>query len=197
MSSLFKKLSNVFLINSTAFAGVSPTKQTEVLTGSEGLPVLFVPDFANLSNRKNIRDKLLAGVDVSMELEFNGVSLSEEELRCLSLVRPILEKIGGIGPKYPWLPAAEFANIKIGANKIERSGHTIGKATAKKLWERASSYWAGSKKPVSIGVPTDGYSYNNRTAEFYSDRVVIGCQTITRAEVEYIARTCEWDPVIK
>lgn len=200
-SNLFRKLSSVFLINSSAFAVAGATKQTEILTMNTGLPVLFVPDFVALSNRKQIRDKLLGGEDVSMELEFNGVTLDDEEMRCLKLVRPILEKIGGIGPKYPWLAAEDHSgNIKFqGANesRVVRNGHHVGKAVALKVWQRASKFWAGQgKAPASHEERTDGYGYANKTVSYNQNGVTIGCQTISRSEVEFIARHYDWEPVL-
>jgi hypothetical protein len=198
-SNLFRRLSTVLLVNSSAFAAASPTMQTGVLTENSGLPVLFVASFSELSNRKLIRDKLLRGDDVSRELEFNGIELSDEERRVLALVTPILEKIGAIGPKYPWLPEKDFSHEILfvkhgGSDRIKRSGNYIGKSTASRIWNKAAPFWAGmTAKPARHDVPTNGASYNNRDVNYNDDGVVIGCQTVARAEVEFIARHYGWE----
>lgn len=104
-SNLFRKLSAVLLINSSEFAKATPKIQTSVLVENAGLPVEFVTDFFDLSSKRAIRDKLLAGKDVSRELEFNEVTLDAEELRALDLIKPVLEKIEAIGPV--WWQQAE------------------------------------------------------------------------------------------
>jgi hypothetical protein len=84
-SNLFRRLTTVLLVNATEFARATTKAQT-ALIAEAGLPVEFVTDFFDLGNKRIIRDKLLAGTDVSRELEFNGVMLSPEEIRAFDLM---------------------------------------------------------------------------------------------------------------
>jgi hypothetical protein len=198
-SKLFRRLSAVLLINSSEFATQTPTAQTATLTKAEGLPILFVPNFVALSDKRAIREKLLSGQDVTTELEFNGINLTDDDRVALKAVLPVLEKIGAIGPSYPWAPEAAEAlvsNLKLESNKVRRAGHVLGKMSCNFIWKKASHYWSGGPKPGVHGTRTDGYSYNNRDVTYRPDEVVIGCQTISRAEVEYIARHFGWEPVV-
>ncbi len=193
-SNLFRKLSSVLLINSQAFGRASPTEQTEVMAnGGAGIAVLFVPTFVQLSNRKAIRDKLLAGKDVSVELEFNGIDLSDEDRRVLALVGPVLEKISDIDSSYPWLDFDEPPTSSCGETRVSRNGYTCSVRVAKTAWEIASAYWAGGDPPGSFSAKISGY---NRMVEFGQDDIVFGCQRVTRGEAEAIARHYGWEPNI-
>lgn len=199
-SNLFRRLSAVLLINTAEFAKAAPTTQTKTIAAADGLPVEFVADFLDLGNKRIIRDKLLSGKDVSRELEFNGVKLDAEELQALDLIKPVLAKIEAIGPSYPWLPVVDHsATIKFtGTDKrtINRNGHTLSRSVAEMIWKKASRFWSGGGRPASYDVRTDGYGYANKTASFTATHVSIGCQTIERSEVEFIARHYGFEPVV-
>jgi hypothetical protein len=95
------------------------------------------------------------------------------------------------------LPTKDFSStIECGKDRIKRSGHFVGKAVAKRIWEKASKFWSGGPAPASNDVATDGYGYGNRRASYSREAVTIGCQTISRAEVEYIARFYSFEPVV-
>lgn len=196
-----KKLSAVFLVSTAGFASLSAKDQTAVMAQTGGLPIEFVPDFRELNNRRSLRDKLLAGHNVSRELEFNDIELNDEERRVLTLIQPVLEKIGGGATAYPWLPDEDFkSTITFGNNYstavIRRNGHYVGLKAAKTIWMRASAFWAGGEKPKSGKAAADGHYTANKTVEITATGVSIGCQTMTRAEVEYIAREKKWEPNI-
>jgi hypothetical protein len=197
-SKIFRALSAVFLVNSTEFAKASPTEQTEVLLESSGRTVLFVKNFLELQNKRVLRDKLLAGSDVSTELEFNGITLTDGEMAALRAVKPILAKIDGIEEGYPWLGEAvsegrfQFHD-RYGVKLHGSSSHWCRVKTAKKMWDAASKYWGtGERTPVSkLPSSFDGY---RRTPEIHDNKIVIGCQSITRAEAEFIAKHYGWEP---
>jgi hypothetical protein len=196
-SNLFRVLSTAIIINSQAFAKASPTEQTATMTQAVGKTVLFVENFYTLTNPALIRDKLLKGEDVSTELEFNGLELTSEELSMLSRVRPILDKIANIGPSYPWTVEADEAtknDYQFGSQSIKRKsqGYTIGYKVAEKLWNRASRYWSGSQKPQTHYENAGGY--HSKPVVYNLDSIQIGCQTIPRSAVEYIARVRGWVP---
>jgi hypothetical protein len=197
-SNLFRKLTAVLLVNSSEFAGKAASTQTATLKEAGGLPIEFVPNFTDLSNRKVIREKLLSGKDISRELEFNNVILTDEEFKAIALVKPVLAKIESIGPSYPWLAAVEPSGISFdnAKKKIRRNGHDLAQTTALRIWNKASAYWAGGEKPTSHYTSSNYYS-NGREVRYGTDSVSIGCQTIPRAEVEYIARTMGWEPNVR
>jgi hypothetical protein len=196
-SNLFRRLSAVLLVNTAEFTKATPATQTKTIAAAEGLPVEFVTDFLDLGNKRLIRDKLLSGRNVGRELEFNDVTLSDDELKALELIKPILAKIEGIGPSYPWLPVKDFkGTIECTKDRVKRNGHTVGKAVAKRIWDKASKFWSGGPMPSSNEVATDGHGWGNRTASYSKDAVTIGCQTIPRVEVEYIARCYNFEPIV-
>lgn len=195
---VFKKLTSVFLVSGSAFATLSAAKQTSTLAEADGLPIEFLPDFVALSSRALIRDKLLNGQDVSRELEFNNVTLDAEELRALSLVKPVLAKIEAIGPKYPWLKPVDHSDKWTFPNTTVRrlNGHYVSQAMAKSMWKAASAYWAGGDKPASRQVRTNGSYYADHTFSMTTDSIKIGCNTIPREEVEWLARHFSWEPTL-
>ena len=160
-------------------------------------PVKFVSNFAQIRDIKKLRDNLLAGKDVELELEFNGIVLDEADRATLRAFMPILAKIGAHVPAYPWLNfSEEFNHITLANNgkKISRNGHSIGLKAAKAMWDKASKYWAGlSKKPGQYTVGSNYYNSGYSVA-ITDTTIAIGCQTIPRAEVEYIARWQNWEP---
>lgn len=193
-----RKLTSVFLVSASAFANLSAAKQTSTLAEAEGLPIEFLPDFVALTSRNVIRDKLLKGQDVSRELEFNSVTLDAEELRALALVKPVLEKIEAIGPKYPWLPPVDHSDkFTFPSNTVRRtSGHYVSLLMARGMWKAASCYWAGGEKPKSREVKANGSYYSNNTFSVSMDGIKIGCQSIPRIEVEWLARHFDWEPTL-
>jgi len=196
---IFRRLSAVLLISSDQFARQSVTKQTSIIAlATPTQPVRFVPNFLDLMNIKRLRDRLLDGKDIEIELEFNGIEFTAEERAAMRAFLPVLTKLNAKVPAYPWLnPAEEFACFELTSKgpKIRRNGHDIGVKTAKSVWERASKYWAGGKKPQSYYIGSNYYS-NGHNVVITETQVSIGCQTIPRAEVEYLARWQNWEPVI-
>jgi hypothetical protein len=194
-SKVIRRLSSVCLINSVSFIALGDEAKTKLLAEAAGLPIEFT-DFAQMTDKKAIREGLLAGHDVERRLEFNGIILNDVERAAIKAVNPILEKINGIGPNYSW--AAKFensgGNINCGAMRVRRGGHTVGKKTAEAVWKRASRHWSGGPAGFTFSIKADGSGYNNRTVSIDKNSVTIGCQTIPRAEVEYIARHYGWEP---
>jgi hypothetical protein len=194
-SNLFRALSSVFLINSASFAKLAASTQTSTLGKAGEKPIKFVTDFVGLSNKKTIREALLDGKDVSMELEFNGVSLDESELATLKAVGPVLKKISGIGPSYPWLPEITDCSLQFTENSIKKGGNSLAKSTAKAIWNKASKYWSGGTKPTSHMHGGDYYRRGNEV-RYTPEGVLVGCQRATRGEVEAMARHYGWEPVV-
>lgn len=196
-SGLLRVLSDVVLVSAAAFSRLGVSKQTETMTTltKAGKPVEFVSDFNILTDRRYIREKLLSGKDIARELEFNGLDLSAEDAMAIKAITPLLARIDAMGPKYEWLPVgnATFTGIEFVGESIRRDGHSITCRTAKTFWDRASKYWSGGPKP-SDGYHNVGGSYRDI---YYSNAgVKIGCQSISRLEVEHIAKEMGWAPVV-
>jgi hypothetical protein len=194
-NSCFRKLTSVFLISSSVFAKAAPAQQTEVLSQSNGLPVVFVPSFYELQNPSSIRSKLLKGEDVSLEFEFNNITLSDEDQRGLKLIQPLLEKIASIGPDYPWLAPVDHKNITFTDETIVRNGYSITKEAAERVWKKASKVWAtGKGVSDSVQINTGG-QFGSRWVSVTKAQCTIGCQTLKRSEIEFVARQLGWAPV--
>lgn len=192
-----RRLTGVTLISSMEFAKLSAKDQTAVFADAAGQTIEVVHDFNSYRDRKAIRDKLLSGKDATRELEFNGIILSPEELVALRAVKSLLARVEGLGPIYVWGPEpVGQVNITFETNRIRRGGHTIAIAKAKTVWARASRFWSGGPKPSTIYTAVDGVSYSNKELRIAANEIQIGCQAISRAEVEYIARHYGWAPTV-
>jgi hypothetical protein len=205
MSSVSKKLSMCLLISSSEFGRLTPAKQTEVLATAAGLPMVFVDSFGGLRNKKTLIERLLKGEDVAMELEFNEISLTDDEKKILEAVRPLLERVRGAAGKYDWqIDSSEvetFLREKnwrlVGANQSIRNpgGYELGKPSCKKVWNEASKVWGAEGKADHIEVRTvNGYDRVRVTVT--KDKVQLGCQTISRKEAEAIALYYGFEPNI-
>jgi hypothetical protein len=202
MSNVSKLLSTGLLVSSTDFAKLTPAKQTEVLASAAGKPIVFVDSFVALRNKRNLVARLVNGEDVTTELEFNELTLTDEEKAVLVALRPILERIRGAAGKYPWIVRTEGQEnscksqisftTQYGRNIIRRGGYSMTEKQAKRIWEVASALWCGAKTtPERVTGEYEGY----RKAVVFKDTYIeVGCQNINRHEVEYIAEHFGWEP---
>lgn len=201
MSNVFKVLTSVLLIDSTQFKTLAPTAQTNILRQiPAGGEVKFVYSFTALRNRRALVDELIKGKDVSMRLEFLELELTEEEKQILQRVQPIITRIlgaqtGDSNPDYKWLPdsPSAAASLRMTGNLIKKGDDSIGVKTAEKVWKKASQLWGGlvtSQKDMSVYAG----GWYSRDVVFYNDSIKIGCQSITRAQVEAVARNYGWEP---
>lgn len=196
-----KLLSTSLLVSSSLFAKLTPAQQTEILVSAAGKPIIFVASFAELRNKRNIVSKLVNGEDVTTELEFNEIALSDKEKVTLAAIRPILDRIRGASGKYPWIvrTAPNEAKCKTmrfekeySREAIHRDGYTMSDKQAKRIWDAASAFWGGIvESPEVFSGRYDGYA---RTVTIYRDYISVGCQTVNRYEVEYIAEHYGWEP---
>lgn len=187
------------VISSEMFARKSPSEQADIVNKARGKAITFVSSFSVLRNKRTLRDQLLAGTDVTLALEFNDISLTAEERAALTAVRPVLEKIQGVSPLYPWLnPNEPLSEHWVVTDRyIERhTGYKATVLTAKKVWDKASAYWSmstlASKRKELVTGSFDGY---HKTVYVSHDTLEIGCQSIARNHIEAIARHYGWDPV--
>lgn len=193
-SNLFRKLSSAFLVNTAEFQKASATDMTATMAQAGTLPVVFVENFMKFRDKKAIIDKLLRGEDVTVELEFNDISLSRDELAAIQTVRPVLDKISGMEDSYPWVGGNAFT-MTFGKTMVRRNDYSISYTRAKVIWDKASRYWAGlSDRPKTHNTAAGGYNY--RDVVYGENEVKIGCQTIPRVDVEAVALQRGWEPNI-
>ena len=127
-------LSDRFLIDSSQFDSLSPAQRNTVLAAnSNNLRVIFVDDFNALQSRQNIIDGIMKGRDVSFELEFNGIVLTDEERAAIAAVAPIITKIKPAN-EYPWLEGQRRTRtLGFDGQEIHRKGYTMSVRTAKRI----------------------------------------------------------------
>lgn len=189
---VFRVLSTATLVSSAEFAKQTAPKQTEII--SLAGPIQFVKDFTELSNVKTLRERLLKGQDVSLQCEFNGIVITDEDRAAIAAIKPLLSRLDGLKPLYPWeKEVSTTAFVSDAGKRITRNGYGWGMITAKTAWNKASAFWAGGKLPAGYSV---GSSWNSsgRLVEIAPNQIKIGCQTIPRNEVEAIARMMGWEP---
>ena len=199
-SNLIRVLTSVALINSAQFAKETPAVQTATLGQSGGKPIEFVPDFLALMDATKIRNDLLAGKDVTRELEFNAIKLTEADFTALKAVGPILTKIASVGPTYPWVDGTP-RRMTFTDRRVTRNGHWISIEAAKALWVKASRFWSNQTSSARAPAETRIESVytselNSKYCNFQKNSVTIGCQTISRVDVEAIAKHYGWAPTM-
>lgn len=192
----YKILSTVMLVNSATFSGASVTDQTAALaSNTTNLPVVFVSSFHEYTNKVRLREKLLQGEDVSLELEFNGITLSDEDKKVIQAFRGVYERLIGAGDLYPWTVGRLDPTINYLKTVITRGSYRIGVKTCEKLWGKAALLW--SKDPKDGDRLSTFYTavggQHQRTTHVYTNRIEIGCQTIYRQDMEAAAKHYGWD----
>lgn len=197
---LYKVLSAVVLVNAELFRKTSaaqiPATLAEMQTHNK--PLQFEDKVISLTHVPTIIDKMVKGEDVSLSLELLDVNLSDDEQKSLGLFRGVVDKLKSFAPPYPFAEVPPTFNIdeKIKKNpngtKLQRAGHSIGVATAKRIWNTARVHWvSGKQTSKAMGrVSADGYG---RYPQIYPTYVAIGCQTIQRYELEQLALREGWD----
>jgi hypothetical protein len=134
-------------------------------------------------------------------LEKRGISLDEaDQLAIFSYHRfkqKLIESIASSKENYQFAAVPDGWDLKdrilFQSKTIRRAdgSHTIGYRALRQLWDAASKYWAGIvDQPESPYVRAGGY---NRLGEIKRDKIVIGCQSIQRFELEQAALHLEWD----
>lgn len=150
------------------------------------------PNLLKLIRAKNTDFFLIA--------EKAGMVVSGEDVAAILHADEVTAKItAAMVPPYPWVKKPEgwtFAShVSFGPTKVKRrpgTGDTtfaLGPKQIEVLWGYASKKWATGK---SVVVPSGSYAGYNRRPEVHADRVVIGCQTIWRYELEGIAEHKGW-----
>ena len=193
-------LSTAFAVSSEAFAGLTPVKQTELLNSAGGLPIRFFPNFSDLRSKKLIIEKIMRGEDVSLALEFNSIDLTDEEKLAVENIKPLIEKLGLMAKEYEWAPETTPSNIGCNDDHVWKENNQITLRAAKAVWDKATLFWTGGPQParhrVDSTVRGRNWDRSQHQATYSPAGVAIGCQRITKAQLEWVARRKNWQPQI-
>lgn len=202
------------VLDDRAFGALSVADKTKVMTELKP-PFLYVETFSSWSNMRVLKQKLLNGEDCSLELVYNGLEapsdLSRVRKLYLDTVAPVLAAIDALKPSYPFAEPCEVPEETTVQDAFAvRGSHTIRLTTLKALWKKVSPRWAkywsdgyldvnGKRKrwtPMESLYTVGGEiapGQPSRYIEFCSKGASIGCQTISRYELEQFALSQKWD----
>lgn len=213
-SNVIRLLSTVAVINNAAFDNLTLVKRTEALSKANGKPVLFVPSFGDLSNPTRLIDSVIAGKeDALMRLEFNGIEMTAEESETVrkftAFVDRVRNSLGELGYKYLEEGDQTFEkNFSMDGNRIiakNPTGNTskagMTRASANRLWKFASYFWHNGEHLKDLPKRISGISGAWMDSSMHKltiteKEVRIGCTTVTRLQVELVAKKFEWEPTI-
>lgn len=200
------------VLDDRAFTALSISDKTQVMSELPA-PFLYVESFSQLSNLGTIKKKLFDGKDVSLELAYNGIDLPSEfssvRQRYLDVLAPVLAQIEGLRPIYPFAEIPEDRTVvKVSGEWAVRASYKVKITLLKKIWGRVSPRWAkhwsdanikidGKRKAWSSLEHTyeDGSAIDNnssRYVEYAANSIAIGCQNISRYELEQFALSQGW-----
>jgi hypothetical protein len=186
------------VIASDAFGKLDAAKQTLTLAQASGKTILFVDSFKALSSGDTIAKKLLGGEDVSLELEFNGINLTEDQTTALKTVRPLFSQIAALKPAGYIVESEAVRQTIADTGRFSFSdtayvrGHAVGgnstfpwvtKAMVKRLYEAWIKFNLKGETTLAQ-VSIDG---TRRAVLFTSNGITIGCQSFSKAEIDYVA----------
>lgn len=186
-------LNDTLVIDEATFNKLDGTTRGTILAANPAKSYDFRPNFADLTNMRSVRTKLLSGKDVSLELKFNGIEIEPDILtQYLTALTSITATLAGHVPKYNFAENPENnTRLKHSPSRISNSQHTCGIKTAQAIWKKASAYWLDPSQPApSHSSSFGGY---DRTAIIKPTEIVIGCQTITRWQLEQLAVELQWE----
>ena len=206
------------IVDSSVFNKLDSAGKTEAFTKFTG-NVQFRDNFLTFTNKKSISDRLMRGEDVSSELAYHGIiyptGFVQIREQYLLAAAPILEGLAPNPSAYPFAQTPNPAPIPTEYSDVRctRGSYSIKTLTLKRIWDRVSPRWvkfwseenqtAEKKKRWSSlkgehhpGSTLDGGP--SRYVSFFNNSIEIGCQTITRFELEQAALHFGWDiPVIQ
>lgn len=189
-------LNDTLIIDESAFNKLEAATRGSILTANPASAYDFLPNFNRFKDIDGIKAKLRLGEDVSMELAFHGITpqpaLAEAYKAYLSLLEPMLDQIEALRPPYPFVPHDGKPDLEVtSSNSHVRNGsYKVTIRQAKIIWDRAASLWNSGTRPERTEVSADGY---HRNVTFNQNSIEIGCQTVSRSQVERLALKMGWD----
>lgn len=159
-------------------------------------PLVRVTTMAEFLNGPEQFTRLVnsTGDRASQELRAMGVALSEEELaavRAFTQVRAKVEQFfKALGPAYAFTErTGNEERLVVTGNSVTNGRHTITNKQAHNIFKRAYAAWMGDPDDGKGSIRTD---WETRRIVVHEDRVCIGCQTVTRWQVEQLALQLGW-----
>jgi hypothetical protein len=194
----------VIFLDNQVFSSLSLADKAVVLTSIEDRVPSFMDSFKEFYNTKKIIGDILKGVDRSGELEFHGLSLTDETKSALDIYRrdvlPLFEKLSSLKPSsnYPFLLKQDgeplyfedqYVRKTQGGNyRVALTSNDNNRLNFKEVFDRATKYWAALAVDPKKRRPTNVYrrteNEGSRDVEIFNDRVRIGCQSVTRWQIE-------------
>lgn len=182
-----------------------------------GKPVETVPDAAPLKSMRGIRRNVAQGVDITAQYELIfGTDLPEDiatEIAKLNAAKDHLvkanesfdaakatveqmfnEHIANLPVTKEPLTERQLAavgRISFTDTSVARGGYQISKKQLKRVWDIANPYWQGLEPSVRGDMTVRAHS-STYYVRVRNKEVDIGCQTIDRFELEWIADQLDW-----
>lgn len=202
IDSIVRELSSGVLISSYTFGKLNALEQTKLLSSLAGKTIVFRDNFSDLENGSEIAKRFYKGEDVSLELEFNGITVTDEQLKALETIKPLLNTIKSIGPAYTWreVPAHAIegfnSDTRFNKQSVTRNGYNMKHSQIERIWDTASKYWANTKEqtnPATFRVRHGKYD-DWEECRITDTNVRIGCQSVSRSYVEWVAKELGYKP---
>lgn len=189
------------VIDETAFNALAAQIRSAILVANPAKNYDFRKDLSEITNGRKVLERLKAGEDVSLELAFHEVELprnfAEIYKQYQEAVQQVSEALAKAIPPYPFAqgPAKGETPLELtGANDryVTNGQYKCSVMLARKIWKKVAPWWGGftEKKPDPSYQEISGYS---RSIIYYRERIEIGCQKISRWQVEQLALELGWD----
>lgn len=184
------------VLNETAFNALAAPVRSAILVANPAKAYDFRKDFSEILNVRAVLSRLKAGADVSAELAFHEVELpkdfAETSAKYHDLIKKVENSLDALKPAYPFVEHDDTPDLEVTGTKISNGNYKCPMPAARRIWLVAASYWAGltKTKPAARYIIISGV---HRDIVFYEDRIAIGCQSISRSQVERLALELNWD----
>lgn len=187
------------VIDETAFNALSAQIRSAILVANPAKNYDFRKDLSEITNGRKVLERLKAGEDVSLELAFHEIKLPRnfEEIsqKYRAAVEQIEQSLLAVMPVYPFAENKGESVLKLTGTQnqwVTNGNYKCSIFMAKRLWRLVARFWAGKVDlPPETRWETIGGHY--RAVKFSENAVNIGCQTITRWQVEQLALELGWD----
>lgn len=184
------------VLNETAFNALAAPIRSAILVTNPAKNYDFRKDFSEITNVHTVLSRLKAGADVSVELAFHEVELpkdfAETAAKYHDLIKKVETALDALKPAYPFVEHDCTPDLEVTGARISNGDYKCPIVTARRIWLVAAPYWAGLTKikPAARYTSING---SQRDVVFYEDRIAIGCQRISRSQVERLALELNWD----
>ena len=200
------ELNSAMVVDRNGLQKLDTDKMNEALASiyGGGKPVIMVDSATQFFSTKNLvktMDTPENADHLAAILEQRGIQLTVAEMNILNgyhtLKNRVLDSIRDQTPDYPFADTPDDWDVKTdltfntkSVRRTDNTSYTIGYRTLERIWQTASTVWAGYSTEKSLGdIRASGYW---ETARIEANRVRIGCQQIERYELEQVAVKMGW-----